>query len=189
MNRVFSKGVRLLIQNWDLLDEIQRAKEDLGRTVSEALLSLQGSLKKEDWWSSEWTFENYSEAQVWLWHSSWAVDSATLLWLGVENFTPNSIFGGTGSPQAYLYISGSENRDLLRPLTEFVEGLEGKPGEADQKGTNLYVVRKATPKCLFEELDRFDEITLDPILRFFRFYGERGEEIGEIIQDHRTNTD
>ena len=37
MNRVFSKGVKLLIQNWDLLDEIQRAKEELGRTVSEAV--------------------------------------------------------------------------------------------------------------------------------------------------------
>ena len=57
--------------------------------------------------------------------------------------------------------------------------------EVDQKGSNLYVVRKAAPKCLFEELDRFNEVALEPILRFFRFYGKHGKEIGEIIQAHR----
>ena len=49
----------------------------------------------------------------------------------------------------------------------------------------MYVVRKAAPKCLFEELDRFNEVALEPILRFFRFYGKHGKEIGEIIQAHR----
>ncbi len=182
MTRTFSKSARLLVQNWDLLDEVRRAENELAQTVHDGLYSLENRLADLPWWSTDWHFEAYRNTQVYIWHESWKRGEESAVWLGVERLSPDSLFGPVSYPEMYVWVTG-KRKELVPPLAALFEDMEGAPGEVDSNGSNLYIVRNPVRKCLLEELDNFDEVVLNPLIDFFTFYAGHAEAIGRIVQE------
>ena len=182
MTLTFSKSARLLVQNWDLLDEIRRAEGELATVLSDGLLSLEGRLAGQAWWTNDWSFEAYRSTQIYIWHNSWRKGADSAIWLGVENLSPDTLFGPVSYSEMYLWVN-RRRRELVPPLAALFEDVDGVPGEVAPKGKIFYVVRNPVRKCLQEELDNFDEAVLTPIINFFTFYAGHAEAIGRIVQE------
>lgn len=182
MTTTFSKSARLLVQNWDLLDEIRRAEIELAQALTDGLHSLEGKLAGLPWWTADWSFEAYKTTQVFIWHKSWRKGEESAVWLGIERLSPDTLFGPASYPEMYLWVNG-KRRELVSSLTAMVEDFDGAAGEVDTNGNNFYIVKNPVRKCLPEELDNFDEVVLTPIIDFFTFYAGHAEAIGRIVQE------
>ena len=182
MTRTFSKSARLLVQNWDMLDEIKRAESELAQTIHDGLLSLEGKLAELPWWSTDWNFGTYGNAQVYIWHKSWAKGDSSAVWLGIKDLSPDSLFGPVTYPEMYLWVI-NQQRALVPPLGALMDALDDAPGEVGAKVSKLYIVTNPVRKCLPDELDNFDEVVLAPIVDFINFYAGHAEAIGRIVRE------
>lgn len=183
----FSDEARVLIQNWEVYQEVRRIEADLNGQLRTFLYSLDDDLRKEAWWDHTWLFNRYQDRQMYITSAAWEIDGTPSIWIGIENFSVETIFGLTDTAGMYLWVQGGRT-DLVSALRKLAESWNGLPGALEQKQNNSYVVRDAVRKCLLDEIDSFDEIVRRPMLRFLSYFGSRQKSITEVFKTSGQNT-
>jgi hypothetical protein len=174
----------LLVRNWDTVEDILKAEKGLRGELSHLLFSTESNLRQHDWWEDGWHFVQHREDQVYISREEWQVDGTFLVWIGVEAFTPERVFGTQSSPpQLYVWVARNQC-DLAQTLAEAIEASEGEPlGEIDHRQTG-YVVKYPVQKCLSENVEEFDNIVSWQITDFFAHYARVLSRFDGVIQDH-----
>lgn len=178
-----SKESLLVAENWNTVENILKAKERLGRELSKLLLSLEPELVQQGWWEDGWHFVRYRESQVYISREQWRPRKRFLIWIGVEQFSPERVFGESSSPQLYVWVQ-KWHRDLAQVLADAIEEREGDPlGEVDHNKTG-YVVKQDLQSCMPEEVETFSDVARGQILDFFVHYAGVLSELEDVIQEH-----
>ena len=160
----------LLVRNWDTFEDILKAEKRLRGELSHLLLSVE-------------SFVQYREDQVYISREEWQVDDTFLVWIGVEAFAPERVFGTQSSPQLYVWVARNQC-DLAQTLAEAIEAREGEPlGEVDHRQSG-YVVKHSVQKCLPEKVGEFDNIVSRQISDFFAHYARVLSRFEGVIRDH-----
>ena len=182
-----SDEARLLIQNWEVYQEVRLIEAELNGQLRALLYSLEDDLRKEAWWDHTCIFNRYQDRQIYIANTAWGTDGTPSIWIGIENYSVDTIFGLADTAGMYLWVQGGRT-DLVTALRKLVESWDDMPGALEQKQNNSYVVRDAVRKCLPDELDSFDEIVRLPILKFLSYFGSRKESITEVLKGIGQNT-
>lgn len=178
-----SEESALLAQNWQTFEDIRRAEQKLRSELSELLRTLEADLSQYGWWGDGWRFVHYRADQVYISREAWRTKSGFLLWIGVEAFTPERLFGTESSPQLYVWVT-SEGSDLSQPLAQAIEEYGTDIlGEVDH-GQSKYIVKHSVQKCLPEEVAGFDAVVSQQIVAFFSHYAELLTRLDDLIQDN-----
>jgi hypothetical protein len=171
----------LLAENWDTVEDILKAKDRLGGELSKLLLSVESELGQHDWWQDGWRFIQYRENQVYISREDWRLNGTLLVWIGVEMFDPERLFGTASSPQLYVWIARKQH-DLAQALADAIEGSEGETlGDVDHRETG-YVVKQPVQKCAPEEVEGFDDLVRQQIAGFFAHYAKVLSRFDGMIQ-------
>ena len=173
----------LLAENWDTVEDILRARNRLGSELSELLLSVESQLSQRDWWEDGWCFIQHRKDQVYISRQQWRPGKSFLIWIGVEQFSPERVFGESSSPQLYVWVL-RKHRDLAQVLADAIEEREGEPlGELDHNQTG-YVVKQDLQSCMPEEVAVFDDVARAQIVDFFIHYAEVLSDFDHVIREH-----
>ena len=89
----------LLAKNWETVEDILRARRRMRGELSQLLLSIESELSQHEWWEDGWRFIEHREDQVYISREHWRVGRGFLIWIGVERFGPERVFGTASSPQ------------------------------------------------------------------------------------------
>ncbi len=160
---ILTKESQLLATHWDAVEDVRAAEQKLREDLSTFLKSLKQYLLKMDWWTNEWNFIETDPSQVYIAHSNWRKGKEYALWIGVERFVPEVLFGKESVPQLYLWAR--DNKSLAGELREMIEGK--KLMLPSEFGKGQYILRMFIPKCLPQNIDQFEDCVKEPILTFF----------------------
>lgn len=181
--KMFSEESILLVKNWDTVRDIFEAEKQLRRELSYLLLTIESELIRNDWWRDAWVFVKYQESQVYISNQNWRSNDELVVWIGVEGFVPERIFGMELPPTLYVWVSG-KRYDLAQMLAEQIEKSEYEIlGEIDHRSSG-YVVKHAVRKCLPEEIEEFGEFVHKQILDFFIHYAKTIGRFDRIIKNY-----
>lgn len=162
---MLSNETALLAEHWDAVEDVFATEQKLRAELTGFLNSLQHTVKKEKWWSDDWHFKLQDHEQAYIAHTKWRTKSDFVLWIGVERFSPNVLFGRESAPALYLWVK--DNAQLTEELRRLVKDKQLLiPGELAEK-PHGYVARQFIPKCLAPEVKRFEEFVGKPIIDFF----------------------
>ncbi len=167
---LFSEESKLLIENWDAVEGILEAEKQLHVELSSVLRSVEPELVARDWWQAGWAFV-LSDEQAYISKHCWQVEDNYAVWIGIENFSPESIFGMETPPSLYVWVSGKRN-DLAQMLAEKIRKSKSKLlGEIDNRVSG-YVVRLAVKKYLPGDLDHYVQDVKTQVIGFLTHYAE-----------------
>ncbi len=180
---MFSEESLLLIENWDTVEDMLAAVEGLRDELFAILESLHADLKGTDWWRDGWTFARTGKTQVYMSNEAWRCDDEYAVYIGVEGFSPEGVFGSAAPPSLYIWVSG-ERYELVQRLAEAIEG-GGREviGEIDRKPSSGSVVRQPVRKCLPGEVETYAVIVRKQILSFFEHYALVLDDLDGVIGD------
>jgi hypothetical protein len=180
---MFSKESILLAKNWDTVEDIFRADKQFRRELIAFLMSIKTELVKHDWWPNGWVLVHYTDEQVYISNKRWLADGVYAVWIGVEGFTPEGLFGSEAPPWLYVWVTQGRV-DLARMLAEQIEASEyGVLGEIEHDDESLYVVASMVRKCLPDEVEGFEQVTRRQILDFFVHYAQVLGSLDKVIRD------
>ncbi len=110
----FSEESTFLIKNWSQVEQFHNAENNLRKEVSDLLHSIERVLLDRDWWDHRLSFNSKSQDQVYISKSDWTKRNYNLIWIGVENFTIERLFGGDFPPRCFLYCLNVGDREQIR---------------------------------------------------------------------------
>lgn len=110
----FSEDSVFLLKNWHQVEKFHNAESNLRKEVSNLLHSLEGVLSDKYWWDHRLSFYSKSQDQVYVSRSDWTKGNNNLIWIGVENFTIERLFGSVFPPRCFLYCLNVGNREKIR---------------------------------------------------------------------------
>lgn len=93
MSTEFSQGSRLIVRNWDIVKEIHQAEEELTARLRMFLFAFERRFKQCQWWGDEWHFSHEGDTQIYVAHSAWKLANEYAIWIGIENFSVEALFG------------------------------------------------------------------------------------------------
>jgi len=176
-----SEESALLAQNWHTFEDIRRAEQGLRRELSELLLGLESDLRQRDWWQDGWHFVQYREDQVYISQDAWRANDEFLLWIGVETFTPECLFGTESPPRLYVWVT-SDGCDLAQPLAQAIkERGTDVLGDVDHSQSR-YVVKHPVQKCPPGDVAGFDAVVSQQMVAFFSHYAKVLTRLDDLIQ-------
>jgi hypothetical protein len=176
----------LVAKNWQTVQDIRNAVEQLRKDLSQFLMSLENHLSTLDWWQDDWAFDYVDDAQVYISKERWATDKDDYyaVWIGVEKVTPERIFGSEVPPNLYVWVS-NRNYALARQLAEEISSREWDIfGEIDISSRSGYVIRDLLKQCLPEEVETYEEDARQQIIRFVSHYADVLMQLDPVIQQH-----
>jgi len=137
----FSEEDRLLIEDWDTVEDLLEAAQRLRVKLFAVLESIEPDLRATDWWRDGWAFVRKGTTQVYISNQAWRSDGDYAIWIGVEEFTPDAVFGSGTPPVLYVWVSG-KRYELKKQLAEaIVNGEHDMAGEVDHDPGSAFLVR------------------------------------------------
>lgn len=177
----FSPESRLLIANWNAVQDIIAAKRDLDAGTAEYLRSLGQSVSALDWWNDGWMFKRYDNYQVYISREEWQENGDSLIGIGVEDVTPDSLWGTEEAATLYVYV-WKQRYDIAQSLGDVLKGQGPLVGEIQERASTGYVVKAQLMKCLPQEIDSFDEKIGKQILDFFACYARFADQFTQALK-------
>jgi hypothetical protein len=169
----FSEESMFVLKNWATIEELLRSRKRAEKEFEEYLRSLRDILKQKDWWrdnSENLEFEDAEKGSVYISTKEWLREGEHLIWIGIENFNPESVLGYGDRAYCFLWVNEGPQRDKI------VKDLKGKftgkkdPGEPppDDDEWEGYVRIKYIKQYQEDELeDLVPEVLLNEIADFF----------------------
>lgn len=167
---IFSSESTLILKNWEAVHDIFIAEKQLRKELLSFLYSIEADLKKTDWWSREWVFQKPTGVQIAISRREWKVGHDFAVWIGVENFVPESLFGYEPSAGLYVWVLVKFPNLAGKLVTQLSEKESDIIGEIDHKTSNGYVIKHALSSCFPEEVDNFEDMMRGQIVDFFTHY-------------------
>lgn len=169
-------------QNWHTIMEIIGAVQTLRGEMERELLSLREDLAARPWWANDWAFVVRDTAQVFVSKECWKSGDQCLVWIGVERFRPEGVFGDDDPPELYVWVAG-KRYGLASELAETLGDGDG-PGEIDQKPGSAYVVRQPVAKCLPDAVEGYLPQAREQIVTFLDHYARMADAWDPIVRRH-----
>ncbi len=180
----FSEESQLLISNWETVEDIIRAKERLATELSAFLASLESDLKKEPWWPGDWEFVEWSETVVFIENAKWQVGGEAAIEIGVDNFTPEAVFGMAKPPGLYIWAGRVLPKLRDRLITE-IEQREGDDmGSAQISNKKKCVLEQPLRKCLPGEGEDCVNQIREQIVGFLRHWAGVLSDLDSTINEY-----
>lgn len=183
----FSPASLFVARNWEIVTEIIAAERRLRGELERFLLSLEDDLLSCDWWGEDWVFRAYRQDVVYVSRECWRFGDDHLLWIGVERFLPERIFGSEDPAELFVWVA-QRRYDLALQLAGTLDP-EETLGEVDLKPNNGYVVRHAVQKCLPEAAEGYFAQAREQILAFFEHYAAMADAWDPITQRYLAQAD
>ena len=180
---IFTDESVLLIKNWEVVRDIFTAEKRLCSELSNFLYSIEADLRKIDWWQDSWVFTKHSGSQISISKREWKVDDEYIVWIGVEEFVPESLFGYEAQARLYVWVLSKWHDLAIKLATQLYEKESNIIGEIDRKTSSGYVVRHAITPCFPEEIDHFEDMTRIQIINFFTHYASILDKYSEVIKE------
>lgn len=181
-----SEESQLLVENWRTVEDIFKAVDRLEEELSSLLHSVESGLVQEDWWSDDWVFIRRADDQVYISKEEWKAGNKYLVWIGVERFAAERVFGTASPPQFYVWV-WRKHSDLAQALVGALKANEiDTLGEANHLQSG-YIVRLALQKCAPGEIERFDDHTTQQIMDFFGHYANTLSRFDGIVERYIAN--
>jgi len=163
---IFSEESIFFLQNWGTIEKLLMSEKNFRKEFGEFLYSIEKILLNKDWWSTDLVFNKQDMTQVYISKTNWMIDAGYSIWIGVERFKPEALFGIDMPAQCYLWTMGERKNkigdDLLQILKshdEFKDHLLSSGG---------YVLKKLLRKYTEEEYEEFiSGSSLNEIVEFF----------------------
>jgi len=185
MSTEFSQASRLIVRNWDIVKEIHKAEGELTACLRAFLFAFEPRFAQCQWWGDEWRLIREADTQIYVAHSAWKRADGYAIWIGIENFSVEALFGTDTFASLYVWVSG-QRPQLVSALRRCLDEEADIIGDVQTKGNSAYVVTNPLRKCLPEELDTFDDVVGTPVLDFFSCYAGRAEEFTRILDEMKT---
>ena len=180
----FSEESLLLIEHWNTVGDILKARDRLAEELIAVLLSLEPELQVTDWWSDEWRFRKHRGGQVYISNQGWKRGERAAIWIGVEHVDPEHVFAPRSPANLYVYVNGS-NDDLLAALVERLQDAgEALPSEVDTRMSNYYAVQQDIRPYVGGDVEVYVSELKAEILGFFGTYATYLWSIEDVIQPH-----
>jgi hypothetical protein len=179
---IFSDESVLLIKNWEAVRDILNAKQRLEKELAQFLQSLEIDLKNTDWWQNKWVFNKQSSNSVYISKRDWKSDDEYVVWIGVEGFGPESLFGYESNATLYVWVPAKWHNLAVKLAEQVSEKESDIIGEIALKASSGFVIRHAVTQCLAEEIDSFEERTRSQIINFIAHYAHVIERYDELIK-------
>ena len=182
---IFSEQSKLLIAHWEGFQDVKRAEERLAVEMSKYLIRLFDDFRKSERWSSSWHVKYVDEKQLCLWRDNWVENGESLVWIGIEQFKIETVFGEDGTAQLYVWVSDKQAVDLIQELRKTLNNGDNT-GEIQGKYTaGQYIIKRTLPKCLPNEIDEFESRIGGAIRLFIEKYISEEKIITEAIESYR----
>lgn len=177
---------RFIADRWDVVSEVLGAVTTLRRELQQHLVSFREELSAQDWWPG-WEFMERDSSQIYIGRADWKIRGKHLVWIGVERFDPEHVFGSEVGAQVYLWVLGGnqENRVLVTELSECL-----KRNGDELRGTfntkpNAYVLTFPVASVLPGEAERLgarEQEVLECIGEYARAVTKCEEVVGDYLQ-------
>lgn len=182
MNHLSEESL-LLIRNWDAYQDILKSGERLKTELNAVRSAIEGRMRKQDWWNAKWVLFKNDAEQIAFTDSRWEIEDGHLIWVGVEGWKADALFGDASPPFMYVWIDGKQP-ELKAELQRVIKA-SGKAMLGDfPKAQTSYVVEKSLSKCLPEEIDKLEDLVLSPLSEFCEFYSRFFDEFDRVAQKH-----
>ena len=176
-----SKDSKLLVEDWDIVEDIFAIIQGMQKALADVLQKVKAELEKMSWWSSdEWGFPMATDQQFAISKKSWLSNGNYAVWIGVERFTPEAIFGtNTRPPRMYVWMQKKDDQIASTLRNILAGGSEESPDLGDRSSSGLYVHSEDLDKCPLEEMGDYEERAVNKIVEFLSTYAR-------ILKDHFT---
>ena len=89
---IFSEEGSFIINNWSTIEKLLNSVKILRAELAELLYSLEEEIKERDWWSEGLIFTRSSSTGVYISTEQWTTEDRKIIWIGIENFTLETLF-------------------------------------------------------------------------------------------------
>jgi hypothetical protein len=100
-----------LLNNLSVIEKLQYSLRILREEVSALLNNLEEDLIQREWWDDNLISKRQHYTQLYISSKKWTADEKNYIWVGIEFFTVEGLFGSEKPPQCYLWVSG--NREII----------------------------------------------------------------------------
>ena len=180
---ILSDESRLLIDKWETVEGVLRAKQQLEKELAALLFSVEDQLRAKTWWDDGWRFVKHSNSQVHITRREWIEGDEHIIMIGIESFSAEHLFGSESPPTPYVWVSG-KRRVLVEGLCTVLRDRGDLPGEVERP-TSGYVVRDTLRTCLPDELDTFLPEAVAQIVTFIESYAQLHALFTEQLNKYR----
>ena len=172
-----------LLKRRETVQELLAAERQLHEQFTDILENMIASLRNRPTfeggtWEAVW----HSDEQIYVAKKTWGSKEGYPVWIGVEGFTPDALFGS--APPATLYVWVAKKRlGLVRTLTNLIEESQCRMiGEFDRRSTG-YVIRQAVPKYLPDEAGDFEAPAGKLMADFIGHWAEVIGQYDDVIRE------
>ena len=153
MSSIFSEESKFLVSRWQTVEKLDKDIQTLRYEFTQYLDSVRKILKKRNWWGDDLIFEQYRQEGIYIARKSWFIrknDRYPAIWIGVEEFKPESMFGLGEPADCYLWVFGKmlgKKADTVRnDLTRISE---------KNRGLKKYIYGKENNQFLYKPLPKY----------------------------------
>jgi hypothetical protein len=180
----YSEEIRLIIKNWEIIENLNEKVVELGKLCTKELYSINEILSHKRWWRNGWIFIEQDQGEIYIAKKEYRIREEDSIWIGIENFDPDHIFGNQDPPNLYLYLPGNRP-SLHKGIMNILFTKESKViGEVVEKG-NTYLLKENVKKYLGERIETYMKEVKEQVIKFLEYYAlqinESGKEIRKII--------
>lgn len=156
----------LLLKRWEAVRDLLQAEQQLRSEFADILERLPNEVRGLPGIErGAWEFIWQSDYQVYFSKKKWEIDGEFPVWIGVEGFSAEAVFGDSSPPIMYVWVS-RRRLDLAKALSEAIEESGCKiVGQVDRK-TSGYVIKKPVRKYFPNEVDSFERDVTEEIVGF-----------------------
>ena len=183
--QLFSDESALLIRNWETVRDILNAEKQLRKELNSCLVSLEKELVRRQRLINGWVFVKHADNQVYISNKKWVSENQYIVWIGVEYFNPDNVFGNDIPPNLYIWTP-RKHYDLAKELIEQLQESDFEIyGDVDNREKSGYIVRYAVRKYLEEEdLDEYVISIRSQILEFMTHYMDVLDKLNSVIEKY-----
>jgi hypothetical protein len=183
MTTTLSEASLLLAEHWMTYQDLRAAENMLRMELSALLASIQPTLAANTWWAKGWEFEAPLDGQFYIARHDWRLPDVDthVVWIGVENFTPEHLFGLDMSPTLYVWVYGGRRQQLAEILSErlLAQSLLGNDRITNQtRGGGIYVISRPITRHPTEHLLLFATEMHRQLLEFTEHYAVALSDFG-----------
>jgi hypothetical protein len=138
-------------------------------------------LRAERWWDEDLQFEPFDNHQCYVHKKEWHDGDSHVIWIGVQNFTPDAIFNATSPPICYLWLEcrAAEIADTLVAYVEQDSELKRLLATGTSGQKTRYLLQKKLRRWYPQELEEFASGA--PLREIVDFMGQ----VYTAIKDYR----
>jgi len=183
---IFNPVSRYLIENWSRLERLTKAVDDAKDECKQLLRLLKEKIKGLKWWDElTWEVSPDKPKEAYFYKKSWMVNGETVVWIGIEEFSLQSLLGENPNTGIYVWTPLGKDSEIL--TRAFVRGFLKVKNRYYDKGykesTGKYMLYKKVWKL--SPPDILEGKVIDNFLQELTFLAELEPVIDTAVEEYK----